>query len=63
MSAGYAFKQSLHICSVSILRIFLVFQLWTFKVGFSGPRDSSRLTFLVVGFFNNFKLCSNNSAG
>ena len=34
MSTGFAFKQSLHLCNVSILRIFLVFQLRTFKVGF-----------------------------
>ena len=37
MSTGFAFKQSLHLYSVSNLRIFLVFQLRTFKVGFSGP--------------------------
>ena len=35
---GFAFKQSLHFCSVSSPRIFLVFQLRTFKVGFSGPK-------------------------
>ena len=38
MSTGFAFKQSLHLCSVSNLTIFLVFQLQTFKVGFSGPK-------------------------
>ena len=38
MSTGFAFKQSLHLCSVSNLRIFLVFQLRTFRVGFSGPK-------------------------
>ena len=38
MSTGFAFKQSLHLYSVSNLRIFLVFQLRTFKVGFSGPK-------------------------
>ena len=38
MSTGFAFKQSLHLCSVSNLRIFFVFQLRTFKVGFSGPK-------------------------
>ena len=36
MSTGFAFKQSLHLCSVCNLRIFLVFQLRTFEVGFSG---------------------------
>ena len=39
MSTGFAFKQSLHFCSVSNLRIVLVFQLRTFKVGFSGPKS------------------------
>ena len=34
----FAFKQSLHLCSVSNLRIVLFFQLRTFKVGFSGPK-------------------------
>ena len=38
MSTGFAFKQSLHLHSVSNLRIFLVFQLRPFKVGFSGPK-------------------------
>ena len=38
MSTGFAFKQRLHLYSVSNLRIFLVFQLRTFKVGFSGPK-------------------------
>ena len=38
MSTGFAFKQSLHLCSVSNVRIFLVFQLRTFKVGVSGPK-------------------------
>ena len=38
MSAGLEFKQSLHLCNVSNLIIFLVFQLRTFKVGFSGPK-------------------------
>ena len=37
MSKGFAFKQNLHLCSVSNLRIVLVFQLRIFKVGFSGP--------------------------
>ena len=31
MSTGFAFKQRLHLCSVSNLRIFLVFQLRTFR--------------------------------
>ena len=39
MSTYFAFKQNLHLCSVSNLRIFLVFQLRTFKVGFSGPKS------------------------
>ena len=38
MSKGFAFKQSLQLCNVSNVRIFLVFQLRTFKVGFSGPK-------------------------
>ena len=38
MSTGFAFKQSLHLCSVSNLKILMVFQLRTFKVGFSGPK-------------------------
>ena len=38
MSAGLEFKQSLHLCNVSNLRIFLVFQLRTFEVGFLGPK-------------------------
>ena len=38
MSTGFAFKQSLHLRSVSNLRIFLVSQPRTFKVGFSGPK-------------------------
>ena len=38
MSTGFVFKQSLHLYSVSHLAIFLVFQLRTFKVGFSGPK-------------------------
>ena len=38
MSTGFAFKQSLHLCNFSNLRIFLVFQLRTFKVGISGPK-------------------------
>ena len=38
MSTGFAFKQGLHLCSVSNLRILLVFQLRSFKVGFSGPK-------------------------
>ena len=38
MSTGSAFKQSLHLCNVSHLRFFLVFQLRACKVGFSGPR-------------------------
>ena len=38
MSTGFAFKQSLHLRSVSNLRIFLVFQPRTFKVGFSGSK-------------------------
>ena len=38
MSTGFAFKQSLHLCSVSNLRILLVFQLRSFKVGFLGPK-------------------------
>ena len=38
MSTGFAFKRNFHLCSVSNLRIFLVFQLRTFKVGFSGPK-------------------------
>ena len=42
MSTGFAFKQRLHLCSVWNLRIFLVFQLRAFKVGFSrnGPQVS-----------------------
>ena len=46
MSTGFAFKQSLHLCSVLNLRIFLVFQLWTFKVGFLGPKT-------VLGLLTN----------
>ena len=38
ISTGFATKQSLQLCSFSNLRIFLVFQLRTFKVGFSGPK-------------------------
>ena len=38
MSTGFAFKQRSHLRSVSNLRIVLVFQLRTFKVGFSGPK-------------------------
>ena len=38
MSTGFAFKQSLHLCSVSDLRLVLVFRLRTFKVGVSGPK-------------------------
>ena len=38
MSAGLEFTQSLNLCNVSNLRIFLVFQLRSFKVGFSGPK-------------------------
>ena len=38
MSTSFAFKQSLHLCRVSNLRIFLVSQLRTFKVDFSGPK-------------------------
>ena len=34
----FCIKQSLHLCSLSNLRIFLVFQLRTFEVGFSGPK-------------------------
>ena len=36
MSTGFAFKQSLYLCSISNLRIFWIFQLQAFKVGFSG---------------------------
>ena len=38
VSTGFAFKQTLYLCSVSNLRILLVFQLRTFKVVFSGPK-------------------------
>ena len=38
MSTGFAFKQRLHLCSVSNLSIVLVLQLQNFKVGFSGPK-------------------------
>ena len=38
MSTGFAFKQRLHLCSLSNLRIFLGFQLRTFKVRFSCPK-------------------------
>ena len=38
MSTGFAFKQSLHLCSFSNPRLFLVFQLRTFKDRFSGPK-------------------------
>ena len=38
MSPSFVFKQRLQSCSVSNLRIFLVFQLRTFKVGFSDPK-------------------------
>ena len=38
MSAGLEFKQSLNLCNVSNLIIFLVFRLRSFKVGFSGPK-------------------------
>ena len=38
MSTDFAFKESLHLCSVLNLRIFLVFQLRTFQIGFSGPK-------------------------
>ena len=41
MSTGFAFKQSLHLYSVLNLRIFLVFQLWTSKVGFLPPKNLS----------------------
>ena len=40
MSTGFAFKQSLHLCSILNLIIFVVFQLQTFKVGFLGPKTS-----------------------
>ena len=36
MSTSFAFKQSLHLCSVSNLKILMAFQLRTFEVGFSG---------------------------
>ena len=39
MSTGFAIEQSLNLCSFSNLRIFLVLQLQTFKVGFSGPKN------------------------
>ena len=38
MSTDFASKESLHLGNVSNLRIFLFFQLRTFKVGFSGPK-------------------------
>ena len=38
MSTAFAFKQSLHLCSVSNLRTCLVLQLRNFKVRFSGPK-------------------------
>ena len=38
MSTGFAFKQSLHLCSVSNLRIFWFFSYGVFQVGFSGPK-------------------------
>ena len=34
MSTGFAFKQSLQLCSFLNLRIFLVFQLWNFNFKF-----------------------------
>ena len=44
MSIGFAFKQSLHLCSVSNLGIFLVFQVLTLKVGFSGTKTIPALS-------------------
>ena len=38
MSTSFSFMLSSHLCSVSNLRIFLVFQLRNSKVGFSGPK-------------------------
>ena len=38
MSTDFVFKQRLHLCSVSNLKILMVFQRRTFKVGFSGPK-------------------------
>ena len=36
ISTVFAFKQSLHLCSILNLRIFLAFQLGTFEAGFLG---------------------------
>ena len=41
MSTGFVFKDSLHLCNFSNLRIFMVFQLQTLiKVDFSGTKLS-----------------------
>ena len=38
MSTGFAFTERLHLCTVSNLRIVLVFQLRNLKVDFSGTK-------------------------
>ena len=58
MSTGFAFKQSLHLRSVSNLRILLVCQLRSFKVGFSGPKTFRGFRETGPWFFSRLTRCN-----